>query len=64
MSKTSRHYEMVQDSRQDADTFWAETETRPEMHSLETETETLNILSEIETTIVCLEMVSVSQLCL
>ena len=42
--ETSRRDEMVQDPRRDAETFWAETETKPETHS--SETETLTILSQ------------------
>jgi len=36
--ETSRREENVRDPRRDAETFWAETETRPEMHRSETET--------------------------
>jgi len=32
MHETSRRHEMVQDPRRDAETFWAETERRPETH--------------------------------
>jgi len=34
----SRRDEKVQDPRRDGETFWAETETRPETHRSETET--------------------------
>ena len=36
--ETSRRDEKVRDPRRDAETFWAETETRPETHTSETET--------------------------
>ena len=36
--ETSRRDEKVRDPRRDAETFWAETETRPETHKSETKT--------------------------
>ena len=44
LHEMSRRDEKVRDPRRDAETFWAETETRPETHR--SETETLSTLSE------------------